>query len=76
MTRKIAELILIAAVVGSVYTDECEYSPWQRGDCNCNSKAIAINRTVLTGGDNCIKTKLYEPCNCGKLFENIDVKNH
>ena len=74
MKSKIPELILIAAVVMSVYTDDCVYSPWQRGDCNCNSKSIAITRTVLTGGDNCVKTKLYEPCNCGKYFENIDEK--
>ena len=67
MRSKLAELILIAAVVGSVYTDDCVYSPWKRGDCKCRSKIIPITRTLLTGGDNCNAiTELTQPCDCGK----------
>ena len=63
MKRKIAELILIAAVVGSIYTYDCVYSPWQRGDCNCRRQTIPITRTLLSGGDDCKdKTKLAETC--------------
>ena len=69
MKNKIPGLILIAAVVGSVYMDDCVYSPWQRGDCNCRSRRIPITRTLLTGGENCNdKRALTEPCNCGKYY--------
>ena len=69
MKSKIAELILIAVVVRSVFTNDCVYSPWQRGDCNCRSRKILVTRTLLSGGENCNgKTGVNEPCNCGKYF--------
>ena len=83
MKSKFSELILIAAVVGSVYTDACVYSPWKRGDCNCRSKSIPITRRflwgdTLTNGDDCnAKTELTEPCDCSKyiyvenIYENV-----
>ena len=78
MKSKITELILIAAVVGSVYTDDCVFSPWKRGVCNCKARTIPVTRTLLSGEDKCkntkkvpYKTQLYEPCNCGKyIFTN------
>ena len=69
MKSKIAELILIASVVGIAYTDVCVYSPWKRGDCNCRTKTMSITRTLLTGGEKCDgKTELKEPCDCSKWF--------
>ncbi len=77
MNRKIAELILIAAVVGIVYTDKCVYSQWKRGDCNCRSKSIPITRAVLTGGKDCKdKLVLKEPCNCGTYRTKTLMKHH
>ena len=78
MKNKIAGLILLATVAGIVYTDDCVYSSWQRGVCNCTSRIIPITRTLLSGGGSCTnckkvacKTELTATCNCGKyIFTN------